>query len=43
MIKQFYKDTLHEIKDATKHLYTTMSDVLYDIVKLTKIKKKFKT
>ena len=41
MIKQFYKDTLHEIKDETKHLDTTMSDVLYDIVKLTKIKKKF--
>ena len=41
MIKQFYKETLHEIKDETKHLDTTMSDVLYDIVKLTKIKKKF--
>ena len=41
MIKKIYKETLREIKDATQHLDTTMSDVLYDIVKLTKIKKKF--
>lgn len=41
MIKQFYKKTLREIKDATQHLDTTMSNVLYDIVKMTKIKKKF--
>ena len=41
MIKTIYKETLREIKDATKHMDTTMSNVLYDIVKLTKIKKKF--
>jgi hypothetical protein len=41
MIKTIYKETLHEIKDATQHLDTTMSNVLYDIVKLTKIKKTF--
>ena len=41
MIKKIYKETLREIKDATKHMDTTMSNVLYGIVKLTKIKKKF--
>jgi hypothetical protein len=41
MIKTIYKETLREIKDATRHLDTTMSNVLYDIVKLTKIKNKF--
>ena len=41
MIKKNYKETLREIKEATQHLDTTMSNVLYDIVKLTKIKKKF--
>ena len=41
MIKTIYKETLREIKDATKHMDTTMSNVLYDIVKMTEIKKKF--
>ena len=41
MIKTIYKETLREIKDATTHMDTTMSNVLYDIVKMTKIKKKF--
>ena len=40
MIKKIYKDNLREIKDATKDIDTTMSNVLYDIVKWTKIKKK---
>ena len=31
MIKTIYKETLREIKDATQHLDTTMSNVLYDI------------
>ena len=43
MIKTIYKETLREIKDATTHMDTTMSNVLYDIVKMTKIKKKFNT